>query len=28
MDPASVGYVELHGTGTRVGDPIEAGALS
>ncbi|WP_250212631.1 type I polyketide synthase [Acrocarpospora catenulata] len=27
VDPASVGYVELHGTGTRVGDPIEAAAL-
>ncbi|MDH6113662.1 acyl transferase domain-containing protein/NADPH:quinone reductase-like Zn-dependent oxidoreductase [Kitasatospora sp. MAP12-15] len=26
-DPAEVGYVELHGTGTRVGDPIEAAAL-
>ncbi|MGI5519991.1 SDR family NAD(P)-dependent oxidoreductase [Micromonospora sp. CA-259024] len=25
--PADVGYVELHGTGTRVGDPIEAAAL-
>ncbi|MEU5057497.1 MULTISPECIES: beta-ketoacyl synthase N-terminal-like domain-containing protein [unclassified Streptomyces] len=24
---ASVGYVELHGTGTPVGDPVEAGAL-
>jgi len=24
VDPAEVGYVELHGTGTRVGDPIEA----
>jgi acyl transferase domain-containing protein len=22
-----VGYVELHGTGTKVGDPVEAGAL-
>ncbi|GLY91994.1 type I polyketide synthase [Actinoallomurus iriomotensis] len=27
VDPAEVGYVELHGTGTRVGDPIEAAAL-
>ncbi|SDN50481.1 type I polyketide synthase [Allokutzneria albata] len=27
VDPASVQYVELHGTGTRVGDPVEAGAL-
>ncbi|MGX6606762.1 SDR family NAD(P)-dependent oxidoreductase [Micromonosporaceae bacterium Da 78-11] len=25
--PAEVGYVELHGTGTPVGDPIEAAAL-
>ncbi|WP_344366473.1 type I polyketide synthase, partial [Streptomyces gobitricini] len=27
VDPADVGYVELHGTGTKVGDPIEAAAL-
>ncbi|WP_327292735.1 type I polyketide synthase [Streptomyces sp. NBC_01198] len=27
LDPATAGYVELHGTGTRVGDPIEAAAL-
>ncbi|MFF7857515.1 beta-ketoacyl synthase N-terminal-like domain-containing protein, partial [Streptomyces sp. NPDC007904] len=27
VDPADVGYVELHGTGTRVGDPVEAAAL-
>ncbi|WP_058042044.1 type I polyketide synthase [Streptomyces roseifaciens] len=27
VDPAHVGYVELHGTGTKVGDPIEAAAL-
>ncbi|MCK2240553.1 MULTISPECIES: type I polyketide synthase [unclassified Crossiella] len=27
VDPAQVQYVELHGTGTKVGDPIEAGAL-
>ncbi|MFE9750948.1 SDR family NAD(P)-dependent oxidoreductase [Saccharothrix saharensis] len=27
VDPAEVGYVELHGTGTRVGDPVEAAAL-
>ncbi|MGV9853737.1 SDR family NAD(P)-dependent oxidoreductase, partial [Streptomyces sp. NPDC003442] len=27
VDPARVQYVELHGTGTRVGDPIEAVAL-
>ncbi|WP_407653727.1 SDR family NAD(P)-dependent oxidoreductase [Actinoplanes oblitus] len=26
-DPARVHYVELHGTGTRVGDPVEAAAL-
>ncbi|MGW0681602.1 beta-ketoacyl synthase N-terminal-like domain-containing protein, partial [Streptomyces sp. NPDC002767] len=25
--PASIDYVELHGTGTRVGDPVEAAAL-
>ncbi|MFE7133959.1 type I polyketide synthase, partial [Streptomyces sp. NPDC057638] len=27
VDPADVQYVELHGTGTKVGDPIEAAAL-
>ncbi|MFB7086533.1 SDR family NAD(P)-dependent oxidoreductase [Streptomyces sp. NPDC056296] len=27
VDPAQVQYVELHGTGTPVGDPIEAAAL-
>ncbi|MDT0346653.1 type I polyketide synthase, partial [Streptomyces litchfieldiae] len=27
IDPADVQYVEMHGTGTKVGDPIEAGAL-
>ncbi|MDR7303664.1 type I polyketide synthase [Haloactinomyces albus] len=27
VDPGEVQYVELHGTGTRVGDPIEAAAL-
>ncbi|MDO0939350.1 SDR family NAD(P)-dependent oxidoreductase [Streptomyces sp. DG2A-72] len=27
IDPRQVQYVELHGTGTPVGDPIEAGAL-
>ncbi|WP_434444136.1 SDR family NAD(P)-dependent oxidoreductase [Lentzea sp. E54] len=27
LDPQQVHYVELHGTGTRVGDPIEAAAL-
>nr|WP_222108271.1 type I polyketide synthase [Streptomyces sp. SAJ15] len=27
IDPARVQYVELHGTGTKTGDPIEAAAL-
>ncbi|MDT7582417.1 MAG: hypothetical protein QOK35_3740, partial [Pseudonocardiales bacterium] len=27
IQPAEVQYVELHGTGTRIGDPIEAAAL-
>ncbi|MBW4717854.1 type I polyketide synthase [Saccharothrix obliqua] len=27
VDPAEVDYVELHGTGTAVGDPVEAAAL-
>ena len=27
IDPREVDYIELHGTGTRVGDPIEAAAL-
>ncbi|WP_377546344.1 beta-ketoacyl synthase N-terminal-like domain-containing protein, partial [Micromonospora zhanjiangensis] len=27
IDPGQVGYVETHGTGTKVGDPIEAAAL-
>ncbi|QUH02486.1 SDR family NAD(P)-dependent oxidoreductase [Saccharopolyspora erythraea] len=27
IDPAAVGFVELHGTGTPVGDPVEAAAL-
>ncbi|MER7007806.1 beta-ketoacyl synthase N-terminal-like domain-containing protein, partial [Dactylosporangium sp. NPDC000555] len=27
IDPGQVGYVETHGTGTRVGDPIEVAAL-
>ncbi|WP_214321463.1 type I polyketide synthase [Nonomuraea sediminis] len=27
VQPAEVGYVELHGTGTPVGDPVEAAAL-
>ncbi len=28
LDPASVGYVEGHGTGTLLGDPIEVAALN
>ncbi|MGH3373895.1 MAG: type I polyketide synthase, partial [Actinoallomurus sp.] len=28
IDPASVGYVEGHGTGTPVGDPVEVAALN
>jgi acyl transferase domain-containing protein len=27
VDPSSLDYVELHGTGTKVGDPVEARAL-
>ncbi|MEU7786522.1 type I polyketide synthase [Amycolatopsis sp. NPDC049159] len=27
IDPRSVQYVELHGTGTKAGDPVEAAAL-
>ncbi|WP_370935365.1 type I polyketide synthase [Amycolatopsis sp. cg13] len=27
IEPASVGYLEAHGTGTRLGDPLEAAAL-
>ena len=28
VDPATVGFVEAHGTGTRVGDPLEAAAMT
>lgn len=28
IDPSDVGYIEAHGTGTAVGDPVEAGAMS
>ncbi|HEX6873507.1 MAG TPA: beta-ketoacyl synthase N-terminal-like domain-containing protein, partial [Micromonosporaceae bacterium] len=28
VDPATVTYVEAHGTGTRVGDPLEAAAMT
>ncbi|MBT6677326.1 MAG: amino acid adenylation domain-containing protein, partial [Rhodospirillaceae bacterium] len=28
IDPASIGLMEAHGTGTRLGDPIEVAALS
>lgn len=28
IDPASISYAELHGTGTRLGDPVELEALA
>ncbi|MGW5377005.1 thioester reductase domain-containing protein [Nocardia sp. NPDC003999] len=28
IDPSTIGYVETHGTGTRLGDPIELEALT
>jgi acyl transferase domain-containing protein/acyl carrier protein len=28
IDPESIGYVEMHGTGTKLGDPIELEAIS
>lgn len=28
VDPRSVGYVELHGTGTELGDPVEVNGLT
>ncbi|MGD2087712.1 MAG: SDR family oxidoreductase [Candidatus Aminicenantes bacterium] len=28
IDPASIGYIETHGTGTSLGDPIEMNALT
>ncbi|MGZ5615697.1 MAG: SDR family NAD(P)-dependent oxidoreductase, partial [Methylobacter sp.] len=27
IDPAAIGYIEAHGTGTKLGDPVEANAL-
>ena len=28
VDPETIGYVETHGTGTHLGDPIEVTALT
>jgi acyl transferase domain-containing protein/acyl carrier protein len=28
VEPETIGYAELHGTGTKLGDPVELGALS
>src|SRR5262249_58185367 len=28
IDPATIGYVECHGTGTELGDPIEIAGLT
>ena len=28
IDPNEIGYIEAHGTGTSLGDPIEARALA
>jgi len=28
LDPATIGYIEAHGTGTKLGDPIEIDALT
>ena len=27
LDPATIGYIEAHGTGTRLGDPVEINGL-